>query len=476
MAKFTHARQKSSTQRRALAMLIGKASFVAATAAFLFILIDSSHHAVQLDAQIAATPSPSAPGSSTKPIIITNVEPKPSFWDTLGAPISALAAGGATVLGASITINGAYRQQRLVESRRDSRIEQNRIISSIKETQTKMVAAWDLWRRLDDGRLAEQYSAADEVAQMSAIRTALSEVGLARIDLQSQELEELVDKFVEDLNQAMRNPLPSGEDHLRNAVNRDMQTFEDEAKIIVREIKYAGVNSHGLDIQRPALGDGSEQDALPPGQRDMNSPVKQLSSDNLDVRIGAIYALERVAVDSRSDYPIVMNVLIAFIRRSSGEHLQTEGDTSSPTRSIRPDVQAALTVIGRRESWHDEQGIDLARLDLTGAELTGARLAQADLAEVNLTRANLTRAQLTRAQLKGAKLTGANLTSAHINEARLTNADLSGADLTEAELAWAKLADADLTGANLTMVSLTGADPMPFRRACSGWSVVDAGA
>src|SRR5580700_11327725 len=47
--------------------------------------------------------------------------------------------------------------------------------------------------------------------------------------------------------------------------------------------------------------------------------IEQLGSDKLDVRIGGIYALERVARDSAKDHQTVMEVLSAFIREHSRE-------------------------------------------------------------------------------------------------------------------------------------------------------------
>jgi hypothetical protein len=47
--------------------------------------------------------------------------------------------------------------------------------------------------------------------------------------------------------------------------------------------------------------------------------VEQLSSDKLDVRVGGIYALERIARDSHRDHPTIMEVLAAFIREHSHE-------------------------------------------------------------------------------------------------------------------------------------------------------------
>jgi hypothetical protein len=47
--------------------------------------------------------------------------------------------------------------------------------------------------------------------------------------------------------------------------------------------------------------------------------IEQRGSEKLDVRIGGIYALERVARDSARDHPTVMEVLTAFIREHSHE-------------------------------------------------------------------------------------------------------------------------------------------------------------
>jgi hypothetical protein len=178
--------------------------------------------------------------------------------------------------------------------------------------------------------------------------------------------------------------------------------------------------------------------------------IGQLGSKKLDVRIGGIYALERIARDSRKDHPTVMEVLAAFIR----EHSHKQGPTqrpepatgapptqrpepdAPPPRSTRPDVQAAVTVIGRRISKNDRRHIDLEGADLTGANLTGA----------NLTRADLTDANLTDALLGSADLTDATLIDAHFNRAYLEHADLTGADLTGANFTDAKLARAKWPG------------------------------
>ena len=170
--------------------------------------------------------------------------------------------------------------------------------------------------------------------------------------------------------------------------------------------------------------------------------VDHLGSEKLDVRIGGIYALERVARVSASDHPTVMEVLAAFIREHSREEWPVPEPDISPVRANRfprPDVQSALTVIGRRDRRRDRQ-----QIDLTAAVLSGALLFGADLTRVRLVDADLSCAVIHT----GANLTGANL----------TNADLSGADLTGGDLTGATLSAANLAGADLTNVTLAGAD------------------
>lgn len=167
------------------------------------------------------------------------------------------------------------------------------------------------------------------------------------------------------------------------------------------------------------------------------------------MRIGGIYALERIASDSPRDHPTIMEVLAAFIREHSHEPWPlAQPGAKPPERTPRPDVQAALTVIGRREATQDSRPIDLSGADLTGAKLP----RHAGLAKAKLIRAVLTRVDLTEQNLSGADLTGA-----HLTKATLIHAKLSPADLTDAERADAKHTDAGPIATNLTDAVLDGA-------------------
>jgi len=183
--------------------------------------------------------------------------------------------------------------------------------------------------------------------------------------------------------------------------------------------------------------------------------LKQLGSDELDVRIGGIRALERVARDSPGHHPAVMEMLAAFIRERSRQHRPPpDPGGQARQRSPRPDVQAAITAVGRRITERDLEPVDLAGADLAGADLAGAVLAGAVLARADLLAATLIRADLSGADLGGARLTGANL----------NGADLTGADLADADLADADLADAKFTGAELTGALWPVDGPVP-----AGW-------
>jgi hypothetical protein len=219
--------------------------------------------------------------------------------------------------------------------------------------------------------------------------------------------------------------------------------------------------------------------------------VEQLGGKKPDVRIGGIYALERVARDSARDHPAVMEVLTAFVREHSPISMRpSRPDGAEPERSPRADVQAALTVVGRLtmvgrgDPTRDIRPIDLSGAELAdaklphGAHLVGAKLAGVNLSRVDLSGADLTGADLTRAILRRVVLRLVDLTDTELAEAELphdahrvatdltgadlTGADLTGADLTgtiftDANLTRAFLADADLRGAVLTGANLTGA-------------------
>ncbi|MBE3202428.1 pentapeptide repeat-containing protein [Parafrankia sp. CH37] len=227
--------------------------------------------------------------------------------------------------------------------------------------------------------------------------------------------------------------------------------------------------------------------------------ITQLGSDAVNIRLGGIYALERLAQDSPADQPTVVEVLSAFVRnRSIDPELRKappagEDGTTPPVRPAA-DIRAAVQVLARLPVLDGVPRADLMGADLTGpaslaglqfpvsASLEGVDLGHADLSEARMSGMNLAGirgsgradgypqfaaalldgATLAGAQLAGVQFDGTNLTRAILIRADLSmssfNGDMTGADLTGAHL-WraglaADLKDAILTDANLSEANL----------------------
>jgi hypothetical protein len=123
------------------------------------------------------------------------------------------------------------------------------------------------------------------------------------------------------------------------------------------------------------------------------------------VRLGGIYALERIARDSPGDRATIGEVLTAFIRSHAswppslpGQYLATVPIDQVPKLQTRaPDVQACLWVLGRSgfaDALGEDQWLDLSAVDLRRADLRNARLGDVDLRFSGLQRAYLGGAHL----------------------------------------------------------------------------------
>jgi uncharacterized protein YjbI with pentapeptide repeats len=219
--------------------------------------------------------------------------------------------------------------------------------------------------------------------------------------------------------------------------------------------------------------------------------IEQLGNREETIRIGGIYALERIANDSPRDRLTILEVLSSFIRGK--QIIKTQDYQQLP--SIRPDSQAALTAVARRtiDSGETDKILDLsftnlrdcnlykaslARVKLTRSVLIGADLREANLnnatmkdcslAKANLTQAILDRSNLLQVDLSNANLTGtslrqtnlnkANLNGTMLDRARLDRASISSATLANAILIKADLRQTNLSKSNLTRVDFSGAN------------------
>jgi uncharacterized protein YjbI with pentapeptide repeats len=236
--------------------------------------------------------------------------------------------------------------------------------------------------------------------------------------------------------------------------------------------------------------------------------IELLANQNsVHIRLGGIYSLEKIARDSPSDQWTVIEVLTAFVREKSRQlrvtpmelpmPLTVDGEKSTdqwiemaaeiPLEKVNADIQAAMTVIGRRVVIEQDgqvndqdrinlnqaklsglvmrgpetanlSGANLTGADLRGADLTGAILVGADLTGAVLNGAMLSWAVMRRAVMRGALLSKTVLFKADLREAVLFNADLNEAVLSWADFSWAVLSKANLRNTNFSEAVLMHTD------------------
>jgi hypothetical protein len=181
----------------------------------------------------------------------------------------------------------------------------------------------------------------------------------------------------------------------------------------------------------------------------------------LEVRLGGIYALQRIANESEEDRWPIIAVLTTYVRTNApiSKRPPAEAASQQVPRNLKPeaDIQAILTVLGtpKVKPEHVKQILNLRDTNLRESDLSGADLRWADLSGADLRGADLSLALLGETILRGANMRGANLSGADLSLALLGGADLRGADLRGALVAAASLTQTDLRGANLTKADLS---------------------
>ena len=136
----------------------------------------------------------------------------------------------------------------------------------------------------------------------------------------------------------------------------------------------------------------------------------------VEVRVGGIYSLGRIANDSQSLRFTVYNVLASYIRA----HVPFKGDFTKP-QAVAPDVQAAINVLQGQPvpNWPLWQ-LDLRGYNLKNGIFQGADLTDADLRGDDLNGADLRTAMMYSADLRDAHLDGAHVEGTDLRRTILT--------------------------------------------------------
>jgi uncharacterized protein YjbI with pentapeptide repeats len=197
----------------------------------------------------------------------------------------------------------------------------------------------------------------------------------------------------------------------------------------------------------PSLTEGSsprsdkEGDALDGAQPRFTDAINQLGSANKAIRIGGIFALERIARGSALDRSAIAYTLATFVRESQPVAATRKPGYIAMLKVRAPDVQAAMDVLCRSPLCDDR--VNASNADLRNLNRTDLRL---DLSRTDLRRASLPGGRLDGVNLWGTRLEGANLRDAHLRCAGLSDANLGRVDPNNTNYKYG----ADLSGADLT--------------------------
>ncbi len=217
--------------------------------------------------------------------------------------------------------------------------------------------------------------------------------------------------------------------------------------------------------------------------------IEHLGHDKIEIRLGGIYALERIMKDSNEDHWTIVEILAAYIRKRSPWPRQSEianpnkyleGKISASPNDIQcsreqaeynichsdfaklpgQDIQSALSVIVRRPQNRTESGqIDLRSVDLRGLDFrntdgSGGYLPRAIMQYSNVSGANLSQINFQHAELEGANMTLAVMCSANLKGAQMENSILKKANLENACLYRAYMRSANLQLATITKANM----------------------
>ncbi len=197
---------------------------------------------------------------------------------------------------------------------------------------------------------------------------------------------------------------------------------------------------------------------------------------NIEVRLGGIYALARIAKDSDRDRETIEQVLTAYMRQNAPTAVDRDcPDTVSP----RADLQAIMWTLGderyrgpnARKAPFNLRAVNLCGFSLTSGKFDASFFTMADLRRADVRGAGFRGAWLEYVDFRAANLQttnfdGAKLRGALFNEADLRGATLTRALLTDAKFRAARLDGSNFAGANVESADFQGADLGPVQGLC----------
>lgn len=197
------------------------------------------------------------------------------------------------------------------------------------------------------------------------------------------------------------------------------------------------------------------------------------SVPNIESRLGALYSLERLLSESPKDQRAILETLCAYIRENSPLLIPDDDEqrtkffqgSLTPTPTKRSDVQAAITIIGRRpgqvQSRPDGQdwrldfrdsnlvGYDFTKLNFDRSDFTGSFLNSTKLSEASFVNSLFENAVLCSAQMRRTCFRLSNFKRCNMKLAEIDSTDFSFTKIEDTDLREARVVSFDITGADL---------------------------
>lgn len=178
--------------------------------------------------------------------------------------------------------------------------------------------------------------------------------------------------------------------------------------------------------------------------------AEMLGSGALSVRLGGIYALQKLAEEHPKEYHVqILKLLCAFVRHPAVGDLEIFA--KRPYEAIQVAMEAISSCHKHTLRLINIEGNDQSSLDFSGA----------DIQRISLYHGSFYFADMFKANLSHSCLHGVDLHSASSQETNFQYSDLSAANLSDAYLSGANLHSANLSNANLSNTSFSddGDDP-----------------
>jgi hypothetical protein len=167
------------------------------------------------------------------------------------------------------------------------------------------------------------------------------------------------------------------------------------------------------------------------------------SLPNIEARLGALYSLERLLTESQKDQRAVLETLCAYVRENSSFEIpEDEGEAQEfgrgnlpPKPSRRADIQAAITIIGRRAAGirrraeEDGWGLDFQNSNLIAYDFSQLNFDRADLSNSFLNGANLAGSSFSNSIFVDTFMRGAKMRGACFHYTCFDDCDLRGAEI-----------------------------------------------